>query len=79
MKTYLAIIAIMLLAPASAAQPATLEQATPEISSRDQIKAARAKEVEDTKSSPAARAWDRDSDGKRPWDTTAKPSNTSKP
>ena len=79
MKTYLAIIAVMLLSPASAAQLATPEQAAPEISARDQIKAARAKEVEDTKSGPTARAWDRDSDGKRPWETTAKPSNTSKP
>jgi hypothetical protein len=70
----------MLLAPVSAAQPATPEPATPEISARDQIKAARAKEAEETKSGPTARAWDRDVDGKRPWDTTAKPSNnTSKP
>ncbi|KJC50913.1 hypothetical protein UB31_11725 [Bradyrhizobium sp. LTSP849] len=79
MKTYLAIIAVMLLAPASAAQFAGPAPAAPELSSHDQIKAARAKEAEETKSGPTARAWDRDGDGKRPWDTRARPGNTSKP
>ncbi|MGY0575759.1 hypothetical protein ACTGJ9_035905 [Bradyrhizobium sp. RDM12] len=79
MKVYFAIIAVMLLAPASAAQPETPEQVTPEISTRDQIKAARAKQAEDMKSGSSARPWDRDGDGKRPWDVTAKPSNASRP
>jgi hypothetical protein len=79
MKTYLAIIAVTLLAPASAAQPAIPELSTPEISSRDQIKASRAREAEETKTGPSARPWDRDSDGKRPWETLAKPSSSTKP
>lgn len=76
MKIYLAIIAVMLLAPVSAAQPATSEPGTPEISARDQIKAARAREAEETISGPSARPWDRGGDGKRPWETPAKPSST---
>jgi hypothetical protein len=39
-----------------------------ELSVRDQIKADRAKEKADEKDGPQARAWDRDANGKRPWD-----------
>lgn len=78
MKTYLAMVMVVLLAPASA-QPATPIPATPELSSRDQIKAARAREAEETKSGPSARPWDRDGDGKRPWEMPAKPASSSKP
>jgi len=42
------------------------------MSIRDQIKAARAKDVLEEKSASVARPWDRDAFGKRPWDT-AKP------
>lgn len=39
-----------------------------ELSVRDQIKAGRAKEKAEERDGPQARAWDRDSNGKRPWD-----------
>lgn len=79
MKTSLVIITITLSVAALAAQAATPEPATPEPTFRDRIRAARAKEAEETKSGPSARPWDRNGDGKRPWETPAKPSDTSKP
>lgn len=39
-----------------------------ELSTRDQIKAIRAKEKADEATGPKERAWDRDARGKRPWD-----------
>ena len=45
-----------------------------ELSVRDQIKAARAKEKADDVRGPKDRWWDRDAEGKRPWD---KPASTS--
>lgn len=41
-----------------------------ELSIRDQIKAARAKDEAESKIS-GPRPWDRDADGKRPWDNRA--------
>lgn len=41
--------------------------------------AARAQEAEETKSGPSARPWDREGDGKRSWETLAKPGSSSKP
>ena len=46
----------------------------PDISVRDQIKAARAKDKTDEQNDQSKRAWDRDGDGKRPWETPAKSS-----
>lgn len=51
---------------AARADPA---ETKPEDSVRDQIKAARLKERADERAGPSARAWDRDSNGKRPWDS----------
>ncbi|WP_271570832.1 hypothetical protein [Bradyrhizobium sp. CCBAU 11386] len=79
MKTYL-MIAITLFAAPVAAQPAVPPAATPEISFRDQIKAARARDAAEEKTSSTARAWDRDVNGKRPWDIPVKaPNNSVKP
>jgi hypothetical protein len=38
------------------------------LSDRDRIKVDRAKAAAEEKNSTTARAWDRDSNGKRPWD-----------
>ena len=40
----------------------------PPLTDREQVKADRAKAVEAEKSAPTTRPWDRDADGKRPWD-----------
>ncbi|QPF95010.1 hypothetical protein [Bradyrhizobium commune] len=50
------------------------QSTVPDISVRDQIKAARAKDKSDEQNDRSKRAWDRDSDGKRPWETPAKTS-----
>ncbi len=58
---------VTLLAISAEAQAATAP--TPEPPSiREQIKADRAKYKADEENSPKARFWDRDADGKRPWD-----------
>ena len=41
-------------------------------SGREQIRADRAKAAEDEKNGPTARPWDRNADGKRPWEEPAK-------
>ncbi|MGL9616764.1 hypothetical protein QRQ56_02075 [Bradyrhizobium sp. U531] len=38
------------------------------LSDREQVKSDRAKAAEEEKSSTAARPWDRDAEGKRPWE-----------
>lgn len=79
MKTYL-MIAITLFAAPVAAQPVVPPAATPEISFRDQIKAARARDAAEQKSGSTVRPWDRDVNGKRPWDTPVKaPDSNVKP
>jgi len=37
---------------------------------REQIKADRARAKADDENGPTARSWDRDRDGKRPWDSS---------
>ena len=38
------------------------------LSDREQVKSDRAKAAEEEKNSTTARPWDRDADGKRPWE-----------
>ncbi|MCK1544566.1 hypothetical protein IVA87_32225 [Bradyrhizobium sp. 147] len=40
----------------------------PPFTDREQVKHDRAKAAEAEKSAPTTRPWDRDADGKRPWD-----------
>jgi hypothetical protein len=79
MKTI--IIAASLLACTSAtAQPAKLEPAEEKLSIHDQIKADRAKQRGDeAKGKDSPRPWDRDVNGKRPWEKSLPPEGTSKP
>ena len=44
-----------------------------ELSIRDQIKAQRAKEDAEERNEPPGRPWDRDAEGKRPWERVDKP------
>jgi hypothetical protein len=68
MKPVLLVVMVMVSHPcmAQTAPDATVPKV--ELSVRDQIKADRAKEKADEKDGPQARAWDRDANGKRPWD-----------
>ncbi|MGL3107941.1 hypothetical protein [Bradyrhizobium sp. BR 1432] len=40
----------------------------PPLTDREQVKVDRAKAAKAEKSAPTTRPWDRDADGKRPWD-----------
>lgn len=64
----LLIIALLATSPVAAqtAQPSP----KPLLTDREQIQADRAKAAAVEKSDPAARPWDRDADGKRPWEKT---------
>lgn len=64
MKFIIALATLTTLAGSASAQDAPPK----EVSIRDQIKADRAKDAVDNKTSGIARPWDRDSNGKRPWD-----------
>jgi hypothetical protein len=67
MKTSLLVVTIVLWLP-FAAHAAAAILGKPEPSLTDQIKAARAKEDTAEKNASPGRPWDRDADGKRPWE-----------
>ncbi|QOG18985.1 MULTISPECIES: hypothetical protein [Bradyrhizobium] len=70
----------MLLVVWSAA--VTAQTAAPpqsDLSVRDQIKAARAKDKADEEADQTKRAWDRNGDGRRPWETSVAPERKPKP
>ncbi|AWL98397.2 hypothetical protein ABIA00_000484 [Bradyrhizobium ottawaense] len=46
---------------------------TPPLTDRERVQADRAKAAEDEKGAPMTRPWDRDADGKRPWERKSKP------
>jgi hypothetical protein len=59
---------LTLLAIATSAQAQVAPDPKDLSSIREQIKADRAKAKADEENGPTARFWDRDRDGKRPWD-----------
>jgi hypothetical protein len=59
------LVALLIVLPSANGQIAPTKQ-PPSMS--DQIKADRAKVKVDTDAAPKARPWDRDVNGKRPWD-----------
>ena len=65
----IALLLTVFAAASSAEGPPRAEPVPNEIPSiREQIKADRAKAKTDEESDSKARFWDRDADGKRPWD-----------
>ncbi|WP_143198846.1 hypothetical protein [Bradyrhizobium sp. NAS80.1] len=72
MKIILLVSAVLFLSSSAIVRSAEQATAATELSIRDQIKAARAKNDLEEKAGSVARPWDRDVSGKRPWDT-AKP------
>ena len=67
MKLSFMVITIVLWLPV-AVQAADATLGKPEISLTEQIKAARAKEDTAEKNASPVRPWDRDANGKRPWE-----------
>jgi hypothetical protein len=72
MKKILVVGAVLFLSSSAIVRSAEQATAAADMSIRDQIKAARAKDDLEEKAGLVARPWDRDASGKRPWDT-AKP------
>ena len=59
------IVALLTTFPALAQ---TAQIPAPAVTDRERVQADRAKAAEDEKVAPATRPWDRDADGKRPWE-----------
>jgi hypothetical protein len=74
MKMILLVGAVLFLSSSAIVRSTEQATAAADMSVRDQIKAARAKDVLEEKAGSVARPWDRDASGKRPWDT-AKPTD----
>ena len=68
MTKFIAIAALLAMAPALAQTGVPSTPAKPALSDREQVKADRAKAAEDEKGTTTARPWDRDADGRRPWE-----------
>ena len=69
-----AIVVCGVATPASAAEKADDSIVpTPPMSDRERITADRAKANAEMKTQSSARPWDRDANGKRPWDTEQTP------
>ena len=65
--------ALLAIWSSAAAQTPTPNSSLADTSIRDHIKAARAKDKVDEAAASKERWWDRDANGKRPWDTPIKP------
>lgn len=78
MKISLAMLLIVWSAAVTAQTPAP-QIPQSDLSVREQIKAARAKDKAEEESDQTKRAWDRNSDGKRPWETSVAPERKPKP
>ncbi len=65
------IIALLTISPVLAQTPQP--SAKLPLTDREQIQADRAKAAAEEEREPTARPWDRNADGKRPWDQPVKP------
>lgn len=75
MKIFL-IVASLAISSSAAAQIPAPETSPADTSIRDQIKAARAKDKIDEAAGSKERWWDRDANGKRPWNIPVKPTDS---
>ena len=73
MKKYVLIGALAVIPFSVSAQPVAPVAPPPELATHDQIRAARAKDVLEQKRGPTSRPWDRDANGRRPWETSVIP------
>ena len=72
MKTAL-LMALLILSPSAGAQTKGAPASKGVLSIREQIQADRAKAKMDEENGPKERFWDRDVNGKRPWDRKEAP------
>jgi hypothetical protein len=70
------IILIVALLAISSSAAAQIPASPADTSIRDQIKAARAKDKIDEAAGSKERWWDRDANGKRPWNIPVKPTDS---
>ena len=70
-KFVIAALFAMLLAMAPVAAQASEAQPKPPVTDREQVQADRAKAAAEEKSAPTTRPWDRDANGKRPWERSS--------
>jgi hypothetical protein len=73
MKTAL-LMMMLAIAPVARAQSVVPPVSKDALSMSEQIRAARAKADREEETGPKERFWDRDADGKRPWDRKEIPS-----
>lgn len=66
MTKLITIIALLIAFPAFAQNIASPPKGP--ITDREQVQSDRAKAAADEKTAPTTRPWDRDADGKRPWE-----------
>jgi hypothetical protein len=79
MKAYLMVALLFVSMPATAQSDIPGQPPKQEPSFREQIKASLAKQKADEDNGPKQRPWDRDAQGRRPWEIPATPPDRSKP
>ena len=67
-KFLIAMLFAALLATAPAASQTSQAQPKPPVTDREQVQADRARAAAEEKNAPTTRPWDRDANGKRPWE-----------
>ena len=70
-KFVIAALLAMLHAMAPVAAQASEAQPKPPVTDREQVQADRAKAAAEEKNAPTTRPWDRDANGKRPWERSS--------
>ncbi|MBR0931365.1 hypothetical protein JQ561_32560 [Bradyrhizobium diazoefficiens] len=70
-KFVIAALLAMLHAMAPVAAQTSEAQPKPPVTDREQVQADRAKAAAEEKSAPTTRPWDRDANGKRPWERSS--------
>ena len=72
-KFLIAALLAILLALAPVAAQTSEAQPKPPVTDREQVQADRAKAAAEEKNAPTTRPWDRDANGKRPWERSSVP------
>jgi len=79
MKAPLIVALVFIWMPATAQTKLPAQFPKEEPSFREQIKASLAKQKADEDNGPKQRPWDRDAEGRRPWEIPAAPLDRTKP
>jgi hypothetical protein len=68
------VMTLLVIPPLAHGQSSAAPVPKAELSIKEQIRAARAKADREEEASPKGRSWDRDANGRRPWDRQETPS-----